>query len=303
MINFRLIRHLWLFLAVAEEQHFGRAARRLGMSQPPLTAQIQVLEQALQAKLFERSRRGTQLTPVGRAIVPAVRKLADQLEHLERTVREAVAGQSGVLTIGAITSAMLESLPPLLAQYRQQHPGLSISVREIDSAEAITALEAGDIDLAFARVPGQLSDPIDSLRLADDQVAVALPRSHRLADQACIGPADLADEVFVMFARDSSPIYFDSLMAICHAHGVSLRILHEVRSVAAQLAFVGCGQGLALVPLAFRDTAPPHVVVRPLAGDARAVTTTVAWHRHRLSAPLLAMLEIIRQQMAARSVA
>lgn len=79
MINFRLLRHLWLFLAVAEEQHFGRAARRLGMSQPPLTEQIQVLEQALKAKLFERSRRGAQLTPFGQAILPAVRKFAEQM--------------------------------------------------------------------------------------------------------------------------------------------------------------------------------------------------------------------------------
>jgi molybdenum-dependent DNA-binding transcriptional regulator ModE len=94
MINFRLIRHLWLFLAVAEEQHFGRAARRLDMSQPPLTEQIQALEQALKVQLFERSRRGAQLTPVGAAILPAVRKFADQLERLELAVREAVAGKS-----------------------------------------------------------------------------------------------------------------------------------------------------------------------------------------------------------------
>ena len=83
MINFRLIRHLWLFLAVAEEQHFGRAAKRLGMSQPPLTDQIQTLEQALKVKLFERSRRGTKLTPAGAAILPAVRKFSEQLERLE----------------------------------------------------------------------------------------------------------------------------------------------------------------------------------------------------------------------------
>ena len=82
MINFRLIRHLWLFLAVAEEQNFGRAAKRLGMSQPPLSEQIQVLEQALKVQLFERSRRGAKLTPVGAAILPAVRKFAEQLERL-----------------------------------------------------------------------------------------------------------------------------------------------------------------------------------------------------------------------------
>ena len=110
MINFRLIRHLWLFLAVAEEQNFGRAAKRLGMSQPPLSEQIQVLEQALKVKLFDRSRRGANLTPVGAAILPAVRKFAEQLERLELAVEEAVAGQSGMLTIGAISTAMFDVL-------------------------------------------------------------------------------------------------------------------------------------------------------------------------------------------------
>jgi len=108
MINFRLIRHLWLFLAVAEEQHFGRAAKRLGMSQPPLTDQIQTLEQALKVKLFERSRRGTKLTPAGAAILPAVKKFAEQLERLELAVREAATGQRRMLTVGAISSAMVE---------------------------------------------------------------------------------------------------------------------------------------------------------------------------------------------------
>ena len=93
-IDFRLIRQLWMFLTVAEEQHFGRAAKRLNMSQPPLTEQIKVLEQSLKLQLFHRSRRGTQLSPAGAAILPAVRQFATQVERLERVVREVAAGQS-----------------------------------------------------------------------------------------------------------------------------------------------------------------------------------------------------------------
>ncbi|MGH8429306.1 MAG: LysR family transcriptional regulator, partial [Solimonas sp.] len=148
MINFRLVRHLWLFLAVAEEEHFGRAAKRLGMSQPPLTEQIQVLEHALKVKLFDRSRRGAKLTPAGAAILPAVRKFAEQLERLELAVREAVQGQSGLLTIGAISSAMVDTLPPLIDHLKAQHPQLTVSVKEIDSVDAVPALERGDVDLA-----------------------------------------------------------------------------------------------------------------------------------------------------------
>jgi len=281
MINFRLIRHLWLFLAVAEERHFGRAAKRLGMSQPPLTEQIQVLEQALKVKLFERSRRGAQLTPVGQAILPAVRKFAEQLESLELAVREAAAGQIGTITIGAITSAILEVLPALIEHIRETQPGLTVSVKEIDSFEAIPALESGDIDLAFARLEGNLGQDILSLPIQEDQLAVALPLSHELATKDRLFLQDLANQDFIMFARKVSPISFDALIAACGNQGFSPRILHEVRSVSSQIAFVGCKQGVALVPASLQAMAPPNVVIRPLEDGLHVVTTAMAWNGKR----------------------
>jgi len=294
MINFRLIRHLWLFMAVAEEQHFGRAAKRLGMSQPPLTEQIQILEQALKVKLFERSRRGAQLTPVGAAILPAVRKLAEQLERLELAVREAAAGQTGVLTIGAITSAMLDVLPPLVSRLKTEYPHLTVSVKEIDSVEAIPALEAGDVDLAFARLEGSLGSTIQSIPLTHDRLAVALPRTHALADATRIRIGSLAEETFVMFARQVSPVYFDSVVASCRANGFSPRIVHEVRSVASQIAFVGCGQGIALVPASLKKLAPENVVVRQLKENVDVVTTAMAWSTTRRNSLVDAVVASMR---------
>ncbi len=281
MINFRLIRHLWLFLAVAEEQNFGRAAKRLGMSQPPLSEQIQVLEQALKVTLFERSRRGAKLTPVGAAILPAVRKFAEQLERLELAVEEAVAGQSGMLTIGAISTAMFDVLPGLINQLKQQYPHLTVSVREIDSVEAIPALEAGDIDLAFARLDGDLGPAIQSLPLLEDRLMVALPSDHPLAACTRISLSSLASEPLVMFSRKVSPVYFDNLIATCRASGFSPRVLHEVRSVASQIAFVSCGQGIALVPASLKKLAPDNVVLRALTQKLNVVTTAVAWNSER----------------------
>ncbi|SCK27670.1 LysR family transcriptional regulator [Vogesella sp. LIG4] len=281
MINFRLIRHLWLFLAVAEEQHFGRAAKRLGMSQPPLTEQIQILEQALKVKLFERSRRGAQLTAVGHAILPAVRKFAEQLESLELAVREAAAGQTGTLTIGAITSAMLDVLPGLITRIRQEHPGLTVAVKEIDSYEAIPALQSGDIDLAFARLEGRLDEDIQSLPLQEDPLAVALPAGHPLSDGEALPLAALAQQDFIMFARKVSPLSYDTLITACRNSGFSPRVLHEVRSVASQIAFVGMGQGVALVPASVRGMAPANVVIRPLADQLHVVTTAMAWNSRR----------------------
>ena len=281
MINFRLIRHLWLFLAVAEEQNFGRAAKRLGMSQPPLSEQIQVLEQALKVKLFDRSRRGAKLTPVGAAILPAVRKFAEQLERLELAVEEAVAGQSGILTIGAISTAMFDVLPGLIEQLKHAYPQLTVSVREIDSVEALPALEAGDIDLAFARLDGDLGPAIQSLPVREDRLMVALPSDHPLAARSRLSLSSLANEPLVMFARKVSPVYFDNLIATCRASGFSPRVLHEVRSVASQIAFVSCGQGIALVPASLKKLAPDNVVLRALTQKLNVVTTAVAWNSER----------------------
>ena len=289
MINFRLIRHLWLFLAVAEEQNFGRAAKRLGMSQPPLSEQIQVLEQALKVTLFERSRRGAKLTPVGAAILPAVRKFAEQLERLELAVEEAVAGQSGMLTIGAISTAMFDVLPGLIDRLKLQYPHLTVSVREIDSVEAVPALEAGDIDLAFARLDGDLGPAIQSLPLREDRLMVALPNDHPLATRTRISLSSLASEPLVMFSRKVSPVYFDNLIATCRASGFSPRVLHEVRSVASQIAFVSCGQGIALVPASLKKLAPDNVVLRSLTQKLNVVTTAVAWNTERPN-PLVAEL-------------
>ena len=302
MINFRLIRHLWLFLAVAEEQHFGRAARRLDMSQPPLTEQIQALEQALKVKLFERSRRGAQLTPVGAAILPAVRKFAEQLERLELAVREAVAGRGGLLTIGAITSAMFEELPPLIDQLKAKYPNLTVSIKEIDSADAVPALEAGDIDLAFARLEGELGGTIQTLPLTQDRLAVALPRQHPLAGGPRVRLASLADQDFVMFARRVSPVYFDSVVASCRSNGFSPRVLHEVRSVASQIAFVGCGQGIALVPASLEMMASENVVFRPLRERVNVVTTAIAWDGARENPLVASVISALRAESAKKGV-
>ncbi|MGE6442715.1 LysR family transcriptional regulator [Pseudomonas bubulae] len=247
MINFRLIRHLWLFLAVAEEQNFGRAAKRLGMSQPPLSEQIQVLEQALKVKLFERSRRGAKLTPVGAAILPAVRKFAEQLERLELAVDEALAGQSGMLTIGAISTAMFDVLPGLIEGLKEDYPHLTVSVREIDSVEAVPALEAGDIDLAFARLDGDLGDSIQSLPLLEDRLMLAhqfpqrvlsfvdiegniAPEDCFLSRQIIDCPSDDPELFFTAFIERArhAPAYASALYAANLRHKVRVQAVRGI---------------------------------------------------------------------------
>lgn len=280
-IDFRLIRQLWMFLAVAEEQHFGRAAQRLSMSQPPLTEQIKVLEHSLRMQLFERSRRGTKLSPAGAAILPAVRQFAAQVAKLELVVREVASGQSGVLNVGAITSAMLETVPPLLDALKLAHPHLTVFVKEIDSVQAIPALEAGELDLAFARLDGEVGSEISTIPLQEDRLAVALAKNHPLAVQPRIRLKSLSTEQLVMSSRQVSPVYFDMLTKVCRTHGFTPRVLHEVRSVTSQIAYVSCGQGVALVPFSVRRLAPENVVIRPLKERVMVVTAAAAWNASR----------------------
>jgi len=293
-INFRLIKQLWMFQAVAEELHFGRAATRLGMSQPPLTEQIKVLEQALKVILFERSRRGTRLTPAGAAILPAVKQFAYHVESLEKVVREVARGQTAVLQVGAITSAMLETVPPLLDKLKQRYPELTVYIREIDSVEAIPALEKGELDLAFVRLDGETKSGIETLSLAKDRLAVAIPKDHELNNQPQVSIVALEPEQFVMSSRQVSPAYFDMLVSVCRRHGFSPRVLYEVRSISSQIAYVGCGQGVALVPSGMAKLAPDNVLVKPLKEEIMVVTSAMAWNSHRHHP----MIHIVKELLA-----
>ncbi|MCI1034833.1 LysR family transcriptional regulator [Raoultella terrigena] len=294
MINFRLLRHMWLFLAVAEEKHFGRAAKKLGMTQPPLTQQIQVLEQSLKVRLFDRSKRNVQLTPIGVAILPAVKRFAEQAERLEMAINEAVAGHTGMLTIGAISTAMLNVLPIYIKRMKALMPEVIISVKEIDSSEAIPALSAGEIDLAFARLTGELGEGIESMPVSSDDLVVALPHNHKLAGQRQISLRSLMSEEWVMFSRHLSPVYFDRITAACREEGFSPRIIHEVRSIASQIAFVSCEQGIALVPTSLERLSPVNVITIPLEKSIQVITTAVAWSPARENALADKFIELIR---------
>src|SRR5512139_748278 len=139
MLDFRLVRHLWYFVAVAEEKHFGKAARRLGISQPPLSQQIQVLERALGVTLFDRSRKGAFLTREGSAIFNSAQSLLDHAQQVERAVRDAGRGASTTLVIGSIGTGLFDILPTVVRQARGRFPDLSVSIVEMHSADALPA--------------------------------------------------------------------------------------------------------------------------------------------------------------------
>ncbi len=295
MINVRLLRHLWSFLAVAEERHFGRAAKRLGISQPPLTEQIQALERSLGIRLFERSRRGATLTREGQAILPAVQRFAEQMSHLEGVVRAAKEGKKEFIVIGAITSAFYDVLPRILRAVAAELPEVTASFVELHTADAVTMLQSGTVDVAVARLVRSVGS-IRVVPLVTDRLVVALSKDHPFAARTKIAIEDLANEPWIHIRRQISPPYFDSVITACAEAGFSPRLVHEVGSEASQVAFVSCGLGIALLPSSLSRNVAPNVVFRPLADAGEIVTASLAWDESRITPAAQAMLEIARRR-------
>lgn len=291
MIDFRLLRHFWYFLAVAEERHFGKAAKRLGMSQPPLSQQIQVLEQSLGVKLFERSRHGVRLTKEGNDIHAPVERFMEHAQRLQLAVLDARHGRSEGVTIGAINSALFDIMPRLMRTAKQRYPALSMSLLEMKSFDALTAVQNGEIDIALARFDVHVSS-LEIRPLVSDHLVAVLPIDHPLTKRDRVKLADLADESLVLFPRRSSPSYFDQITSACRSAGFSPHVLYEVSSVVSQIAYVGCGVAIGMVPSRSMRFGGGDVVFRPLAETIEVVTIAAAWDPARRKDVVPAIVEI-----------
>jgi len=288
MIDFRLLRHFSYFLAVADERHFGKAAKRLGMSQPPLSQQIQVLERSLGVRLFERSRQGVALSREGAAILAPVHRFMEHAQRLQQAITDARHGRTDIVTVGAINSAMFDIMPRLMRTAKRIYPQLSLAVMETRSDEALAAVQSGEIDIAF----GRFDDRIESLQIRPilyDHLVLVLPVDHPLTQRSRVGLAELADESFVLFPRRSSPSFFDQMTSACRDTGFSPHVLYEVHSVVSQIAYVGCGVGVGMVPSRAMRFGGGDVVFRPLVERIKVVSIAAAWNvaRRKELVPLI----------------
>lgn len=291
MIDFRLLRHFWYFLAVAEERHFGKAAKRLGMSQPPLSQQIQVLEQSLGVKLFERSRQGVRLTKEGGEILGPVQRFMEHAQRLQIEVLDARQGRDTSVTIGAVNAAIFDIMPRLTRIAKQRYPHLSLSLSEMDSASALSAVQNGAIDIALAR----FDQPVSALEIrpiVKDHLVVVLPIDHRLTRHDRVALAELADESMVLSPRRVSPSFFDQVVSACRDVGFSPRVVYEVRSAVSQIAFVGCGDAIGMVPSRSMRFGGGDVVFRPLVEKIEVVTIAAAWDPTRRKDVVPSIVEI-----------
>lgn len=280
MIDFRLLRHFSYFLAVADELHFGKAAERLGMSQPPLSQQIQTLEKSLGVRLFERSRQRVQLTREGAALLAPVRQFMEHAQRLQQAVTDARLGRNDVVTIGVINSALFEIMPRLMEIAKQRYSHLSVTMVEMKTFDALAAVQSGDIDIALTRYDDRASS-LEVRPIVRDHLVLVLPANHRLTKLSRVPLRELADENFVLFPRRSSPSFFDQITAACRHAGFSPHIAYDVSSVVSQIAFVGCGVAVGMVPSHSMRFGGADVVFRPLAETINVVSIAAAWNPKR----------------------
>ncbi len=256
-------RHLRYFLVLAEELHFGRAARRLGLSQPPLSLNIQQLEVSVGARLFTRSSKAVALTAAGLAFVPAARALLDQSTQAANLARDVGRGMAGSLTIGFAGTLLYSGLPAILARFQAAHPLLRVVLKEMSSSEQLIELTHDRLDVGFAhtsRVPPELSQ----ILVASQAFVACLPRGHALAQQRTLPLKQLDGEPFAVISRTVSPDYHDRILATCARAGFVPEIRFELQHWLSVVALVSRGMGVALVPQALSLSAMPGALFIPL---------------------------------------
>jgi len=288
------IRHLRYFVAVAEELHFGRAAQRLGMAQPPLSQQIRRLEQELGVQLLQRTKRRVQLTEPGRAFLEEARKVIAQVGIAVAVAQRASRGEVGRLAIGFLGAATFSLLPAILKVFRQRFPGVEIELHELKSSELIQSLHQGRIHVGLVRMP--VNDELLSVEpILQEKLVVALPEQHPLAEKTRVAFRDLAGEAFLLPPRQIAQGFYDQLAELSAQAGFSLRIGAEASQLQTILNLVAAGMGITVVPESVMQMSGRGVVFKRLPEPAPTMEIAVAWRRDDPSQVLQAFLEVVRE--------
>lgn len=273
------------FMAVAEELHFGRAALRLHMTQPPLTQAIALLEKTLGLRLFDRTKRSVRLTPAGAALLPEVRDLLARAQALPAHARAAAAGELGRLRLAFVSTVGFTLLPQWVRAFREQYPQVQLELIEATGDVQLEALTHGEIDAGFIlHSPGFAPQGLTRVPVNQEPLLVALPEQHRLAALPEPALADVLAEPLVIFPRRILPSLYDAIFALYHAAGSSPQIAQEAIQMQTIVNLVSAGLGVAWVPGSVRQFQRPGVVyrnVRPGKGGKRrklpGCETSLVW--------------------------
>lgn len=290
-MNFRQIKY---FVAVAQELNFGRAALALNISQPPLTRQIQQLEEEIGAPLFERTAKGVTLTQAGELLLQESLNIQSLVEQAVERTQRAAQGKLGRIDVGIFGSGILSMIPKLLLRFRTAYPDVNIVLHAMNKTEQIEALRQRRITIGFNR----MLEPVADIRIElvkTEPLLVALPEGHALATEESLSLAALKDHPMVMFPTGVKPNFIDRVMDLCRQEGYVPNVSQEAGDAVTGVALVASGFGLALVPESATSLRLPGVVYRPLKNAPHAVVDLSCIYREDDMSPILAaFLEIVR---------
>jgi DNA-binding transcriptional LysR family regulator len=290
------LRHLRYFLAVADTLHFTKAAKQLGIAQPPLSQQIKKLEKLLGHPLFVRSTRGVRLTPAGTMLATRARDTLNKINDDLAQVRRLGRGEEGTVTVGFSGSVMFTNLPKAIQAYRRRYPKVELRLREMVTAAQVAALLDRTIDLAFMR-DGDPTEGIEIGTLLKERFIAVLPESHPLAAKRSLRMQDLSHERFVLFGRHHGLLAYDRTIEACKHSGFTPNIVQEAPQFPTVIRLVAAGVGVSLMPACLANLAIPGSVYRNVQSPVR--TTVDSGFRRGSTCTMTAnFLRIAREQLA-----
>lgn len=257
------LRHLQYFRALAETLHFGRAAERLHISQPPLSRQIALLEEELGVKLFDRSRRHVELTDAGQRFYLDTGTVFAAFEQAKRNALAAARGAAGELSVGFMMSTAYSVTPAITRRYAAQYPQVNLKLTETLPMDLAQDISSGSKDVAIMYRPQDCSG-LETVTIYREEMTVVLPPGHRLLEQPLIDPCDLAAETFIIVPRRIAPALHDMIVNYCLQHGVTPNVGLEINMQQTIVNLVGEGLGIAIVPRSMRNMRLTTTTFRPL---------------------------------------
>lgn len=285
--------HLRCFVAVAEELHFGRAARRLNMTQPPLSRQIQLLEHLLEAKLFERSHRRVALTPSGRTFLPEARRLLQLAEGAAMSIKRVSEGDAGAVTIGFTAASGYGFLPRVFQELKSRLPGVDVALREAVTSAQLDGIAHGRIDIGLVRPPVRRA-AFEYRTVLREAMILALPPEHRLADRVSVDLSELGEDPLISYSPFEARYFHDLVLRLFGAVGAQPVVAQHVSQIHSVLALVRIGLGVALVPEAARQLRFEGVIYRQLrTTGGEAAELGAVWRRDNENPAAQRALEII----------
>jgi len=287
------LRHLRYFVAVAEELHFGRAAAKLGIAQPPLSLQIQKLEAELGTALFERTSRRVQLTPAGKVLLDEARHVLQEFAAAADAALRAARGEMGSLSVAFAASVMFLALPKIIRRFREEFPRVHLELRELPTGSQLVALRTGELDIGFLREP-PVDEELSTETLMTERLLLALSKRHPLASRKRLRLTDVANEDFVLFPRDIAPGLYRHVLAVCAEAGVHPRIVQTSRELYTTVSLVEAGLGVTIIPESVRKMGWRGVRYYPIGSPAATTRIDAAWRTDNRSPVIPAFLEIAR---------